>query len=357
MKSINIVFSFLLISTLSYANELPKDLEQFLFSKPDKGVVTEAFVLSHNGKIINEKYETGNSSTRHLLWSMTKSVGSILFGIAQDKGYLDLEDSIYKYYKKEIDLQSKKRIKALSKIKIRHLLGMSSGLAWNEFYEEDPFNSHVVRMLYFESKKSVVNYVLKTPIRYEPGKRFYYSSGDSNLISGILKRALPSNLQKSYPWEFLFDPLEMNATYEVDAKNVFMASSYLYLTTYDLLKLGRLIINGGQYKGEQIVSKKYLDYAVKLNTPMKKHSRCLVDSQMTYGAQFWLNHPCENGKRPFKDAPSDLVMLLGHGGQSVFIFPTQNIVAVRIARDAEKALDKNKYAKLILSLVEEEAHD
>jgi CubicO group peptidase (beta-lactamase class C family) len=352
-----IIYLFLLIPTICFSKNSTTELDNFLFAKPDKGVVTEAFVVSKNGNIVFKKYEKGNSSTRHLLWSMTKSFGSILFGIAESKGYVNKEDSLIKYFKKEIESQDKKRSNSLAKIKLKHLLGMSSGLAWNEFYEKDPFNSHVVRMLYFESKKSVVNYILKTPARYEPGTRFNYSSGDSNLISGVLKKALPKELELTYPWKFLFDPMEMSATYEVDADNVFLGSSYLYLTTKDMMKFGQLILDKGIYKGEQIVPSEYIDYVVGLNIPMKEHGRCLVDSYMTYGGQFWLNHPCSDGKKPFTDAPGDLIMLLGHGGQSIFIFPGQNIVAVRIARDSEKALDKNKYSKLILEAAREYKND
>jgi CubicO group peptidase (beta-lactamase class C family) len=192
-----IIYLFLLIPTICFSKNSTTELDNFLFAKPDKGVVTEAFVVSKNGNIVFKKYEKGNSSTRHLLWSMTKSFGSILFGIAESKGYVNKEDSLIKYFKKEIESQDKKRSNSLAKIKLKHLLGMSSGLAWNEFYEKDPFNSHVVRMLYFESKKSVVNYILKTPARYEPGTRFNYSSGDSNLISGVLKKALPKELESN----------------------------------------------------------------------------------------------------------------------------------------------------------------
>ena len=345
------LYLFLLFPAVCFATTSETKLNDFLFTKPDKGVVTEAFLVSKNGKVISQKYEKGNSKTRHLIWSMTKSFGSLLFGIAESKGYISKEDTLIKYFKSEIESQGKKRVKELSKIQFKHLLGMSSGLNWNEFYEEDPFNSHVVRMLYFEAKKSAVNYILKTPVKHKPGTRFNYSSGDSNLISGALKKALPKELELTYPWDFLFDPLEMTATYEVDADNVFMASSYLYLTTTDMMKFGQLILDKGIYKGKQVVPKEYIDYVVDLNIPMKSHGRCLVDSYMTYGGQFWLNHPCVNGKKPFADAPDDLVMLLGHGGQSIFIFPRANIVAVRIARDQEKALDKNKYSKLILEMV------
>jgi CubicO group peptidase (beta-lactamase class C family) len=338
-------FFILMTSQLAQASV---ELEDFLFIKPDKGFVTDALVISKAGEVVYEKYAYGNAQTRHLLWSMSKSISSILFGIAEQKGYIHRNDPISKYFEPEFKAMPKEQAKKYNELKLSHFLGMSSGLAWNEYYEASPFNSDVVRMLYFETKKSVVDYILKTPIREKPGKRFYYSSGDTNVFMAALQRALPDELKQTYPWTFLFEPMQMQATFETDASGVFMGSSYAYLNTKDLLKLGELIMNKGVYQGRRIVSEDYMTYALTLSEPMALHGRCLVDSNMTYGAQFWLNHACADGKRPFMDAPSDMIMLLGHGGQKVFIFPTQKIVAVRIARDDNDKLDKNRFAKLIL---------
>lgn len=348
MKKILLLLS--LFTSLSLKASAP--LNDFLFVKPSKGVRTEAIVVAKDGKILLEKFIHGNSNTRHLLWSMSKSISSLIYGIVEAKGLINREDSVYKFYKEEIDKLPKKHAKQIKKIKIKDFLGMASGLNWNEYYEEAPFSSDVVRMLYFASKKSMTDYVLTRPVRHKPGKRFHYSSGDTNIVMGAIQRVLPKELKQTYPWEFFFNPLEMNATFEVDAKGVFVGSSYVYLTTGDLLKLGKLIIDKGMYKGKQVVPKEYLDFALDLNEPMKKNGRCLKDHSMTYGAQFWLNHECENGKKPFKDAPSNMVMFLGHGGQMIFVFPTQKIVAARIANDDEKAIDKNEFARLILEAYE-----
>lgn len=342
----------ILYITLITLSSLPlygaNSLNDFLFDKPSQGVRTEAIVIAKDGKTVFEKYVHGNPETRHLLWSMTKSISSLMFGVAESKGYISRDDSIYKYYKEEIDKLPKSHAKKIKEIKMSDLLGMASGLNWNEYYEEAPFSSDVVRMLYFATKKSVTDYVLKVPVKHKPGKRFLYSSGDTNLFMGALQRALPKELKQTYPWVYFFDPLEMKGTFETDAQGVFLGSSYAYLSTKDLLKLGQVIIDKGMYKGVQVIPSEYLEFALDLNSPMKNNNRCLKDHYMTYGAQFWMNHACANGDKPFKDAPSNLVMLLGHGGQMVFIFPTQNIVAVRVANDDEKALDKNEFAKLIL---------
>lgn len=323
-----------------------KKLESYLFEKPDPGMTTEAFLLWHKGQIVYDKYEKGDENTLHLLWSMSKSISSILIGIAQDKGFLKINEPLTNYYQKEIDQMIDAKKEGYKKLKIDHFLHMSSGLDWNEFYEADPFNSHVVNMLYDKTDKDVAQYVLETPFRYQPGERFYYSSGDTNVFMDILKRSLPEDLKDNFPWKWFFDPMEMEAIFERDASGTFLGSSYAYLKTKDLLKLGLLIANKGKYKEKQIVSEEYLNYAINLSPYLKE--RCLKDHYMTYGAQLWLNHKCENGEVPFKDVPDDLVMFLGHGGQSIFVIPSLDIVAVRIARDDQKALKKRKYSLLLM---------
>lgn len=343
MKNLFLLF---LISNQLLAQYNFNKLETFLFEKPDPGMTTEAFLLWHQGKIVFEKYETGDENTLHLLWSMSKSISSLLVGIAQDKGYLKTTDPLTKYYQKEISKMSGQQKKYFELIKLDHFLHMTSGLAWNEFYEADPFNSHIVNLLYDKTDGDVAQYIIKTPFRYAPGEKFYYSSGDTNVFMDILKRSLPAELRSDFPWKWFFNPMEMEAIFERDASGTFLGSSYAYLKTKDLLKLGLLIINRGKYKGKQIVSEDYIDYAINLSPYLKE--RCLKDHYMTYGAQFWLNHKCDNGEIPFKDVPDDLVMFLGHGGQSIFVIPSLELVAVRIARDKHKALKKRKYSLMLM---------
>ena len=171
MKQILLIIIF---SSQVFAQYDFKKLETFLFQKPDPGMTTEAFLLWHKGEIVFDKYETGDKNTLHLLWSMSKSISSILMGIAQDKGYLKITDPLTKYYSSEIEKMSGAKKENYKKLKIDHFLHMASGLDWNELYEADPFRSHVVNMLYDKTGGDVAQYVLKTPFRHAPGEHFYY---------------------------------------------------------------------------------------------------------------------------------------------------------------------------------------
>ena len=345
---------FLIILSQSLYANVYKELDDFLFTKEDQGIITEQFLLFHSGKIQYQKFNKGDETARHLLWSMSKSIGSLLFGAAEHRGYISREDLLSKYFSKEIALQPKSQQKFLNTLKLKNFLEMSSGINWNEYYDRSPFNSHVVRMLYFATKGSTANYVIEQTKHSKGGTRFHYSSGDTNVFMAALQRALPKELKDNYPWEFLFDPLGMDVIFERDKAGTFLASSYAYLTTKDLLKLGLFIMNKGAYKNKQIISKEYLNYATSLNEAQAVHKKCDHHSGMTYGAQLWLNYPCAGKKVNFSGAPKDMVMLLGYGGQSVYIFPSDNIVAVRIAtdkRDEGIKLDRDKYSALIYKTV------
>ena len=340
---------FFALFPLVYAFGHFKDLHHYLFVEPDHKMTTEAFVLVHKGKTVYSHFEQGNDQTLHILWSMSKSITSLLFGAAQDRGFISESDFLTKHLSKELKGLSQSQKDKLSKIKMSHVLEMASGLDWNELYEADPFRSHVVRMLYFESVDDVAKYVLKTPAKYRPGTRFSYSSGDTNLINAALKNALPDKLKLTYPWEFLFNPLGIEGIFEKDASGTFLGSSYVYLKTADLVKIGQLILNKGVYQGKRVISKKYISKATSLSKTLKNSEKCLREESVNYGYQIWLNHSCPDGKRPYPKLSEKIIMFLGHGGQSIFVFPEDDVVAVRIARDTkEAAMDREKYGNLIL---------
>mgnify|MGYP000607326894 CR=1 FL=1 len=330
----------------------PKNLEQYLFESPPKGVRTDAFEVYKDGERVFSRYDQGSPESLHLLWSMSKSISSLLFGVAESKGIISREDKLEKFFPKTLSKFKGKDQELLKSIKLKNILNMASGLNWDEFYEEDPFNSNVVEMLYLKSKGSMGEYALSVGRRKAPGEGLHYSSGDTMILTTAMMRSMQGELKSTYPWKWLFGPIEMEAIFERDGEGAFIGSSYAYLKTKDLAKLGHLILNRGRYKGKQVVPAKYIEYATSLSEALKKKG-CLTDDYMTYGAQFWLNASCPNGKRPFPSVSDKLVMMLGHGGQSVFIFPEKGIVAVRIARDEEKALDKETYGRLLVEAFNE----
>jgi CubicO group peptidase (beta-lactamase class C family) len=208
-------------------------------------------------------------------------------------------------------------------------------------------------MLYNSEIKSMGSYPLTLPMKSRPGTRFNYSSGDTNVLNLILKTILQKKNYKTYPWDWLFNPLEMkDISFEMDQSESFVGSSYLYLSKNDLLKIGQLILDKGLYKGKRIISENYINYATTLSKTMEENY-CLRDHKRNYGAQFWLNMPCPNGEKPFHNVSGDVVMMLGYSGQNLILFPKRKSMALRFANDEHGALKLEQYLALIERRIDE----
>ena len=165
------------------------------------GFNNKALVVIQGEREVFSKFYEGNKSTKHLLWSMSKSISSLLFGIAEDKGLVSRDSKINEIFKTNHNYS------------LKELLFMSSGIDWAEVYDKSPFNSDVVRMLYIERKKSILDYSLSLALKKE--KDFSYSSGDTNILMAALNKKVPNKDKSTFPWKWLFEPLEIDAIFEI----------------------------------------------------------------------------------------------------------------------------------------------
>ena len=141
---------------------------------------TRAVVVVYKDKIIAEKYAEGfTKDSRILGWSMTKSILSTVFGVLQYQGKIDVRA------KAPIDSWQDDERKNIT---IHNLLQMNSGLAWDENYDEI---SDVTKMLFLE--KDMTKMQENKPLVGQPNKSWYYSSGTTNLLSGILRNQFSSH--------------------------------------------------------------------------------------------------------------------------------------------------------------------
>ena len=264
---------------------------------------------------------------------------------------LSREDFAYKHYP-ILDTEGKRRIT------INHLLRMSSGLDWIEEYSINFFklykgkllDSNVVEMLYME--EDMGGYSAQQKLVRKPDEQFYYSSGTSNILMSLLKAKLGKDSYEALPWKHLFTPLGMsNVTWEQDRAGTFVGSSYLYMKPRDLAKVGLLYLNNGIWKGERLLPKDWVEYTTTAAPSFAKTKLKGFANRENYGAHWWLNkNNQEKGlARPYPDAPESLYMALGHYGQSLAIFPEQNMLVVRTAYDQDDGIDRNTLYKLILA--------
>jgi CubicO group peptidase (beta-lactamase class C family) len=333
---------FCLLMSSSFANDLNQVFDQNKFQEFESWVFdesdtkkTESLLILHKGKMIFERYSIGDPNKKYLLWSISKTITSLIFAKAEEEGLISRFDPIKKYFS-EFEGQP------VGEIKLLDFLNMSSGIEWNEFYEENPFMSHVVRMLYLE--KDMVGYVLKQKISHPAGKHFYYSSGDTVVIAGALKKALKEKYD-AYPWEKIFHPMQMQVKFEQDSEGVFVGASYAYMRAIDLAKIGQLLLDKGRYQGIQILKEETVQRLITPNETMKYN--CQKD-HLTYGMQIWLNSTCPvTNQKYYPHLSEKVILFLGHHGQSVHILPEKNLVVVRSATDQAQKMDRQTFTKLL----------
>lgn len=288
---------------------------------------TRAVVVLYKNQIIAEHYGQGvNKNSKLLGWSMTKSITSTLFGILQCKGKIDV------HTKAPIEeWQNDER----KNITIHNLLQMNCGLEWLEDYNTI---SDATRMLFLD--KNMTTTQVKKQLVAKPNESFNYSSGVTNVLSGILRKQFDTHQEYLDFWySALIDKIGMNSmTIETDMSGNYVGSSYAWATPRDWAKLGLLYLHNGEWNGENLFDKDWVTYAT---TPTPTSN---TKKDGGYGAQIWLN----TGNR-YPDVSKKMFSFNGYQGQNVFILPDENLVVVRMG--LTKNADMNTFLKEITAAV------
>ena len=284
---------------------------------------TRAVLVLYKDQIIAEKYSEGfTKDSRILGWSMTKSIMSTVFGILEHQQKINIQD--------KAPVESWQN-DARKEITIHNLLQMNSGLEWDENYNEI---SDATKMLFLERDMTKVQE--EKPLIGKPNETWNYSSGTSNLLSGILRDQF--NNHQSYLdfwYTNLIDKIGMNSMIlESDLAGNYVASSYAWATTRDWGKFGLLYLHNGAWNGEELFTKEWVDY-VTTPTPTSNGS---------YGAQFWLNT-----EKQLKDVSQNMYFADGYQGQGVYILPDEDLVIVRFGLSW---FEENEFLKGIIQSIQ-----
>jgi len=285
------------------------------FAEPDPAHLrlTRAVVVLHNGRIVAERYAPGIGRDSPLIgWSMSKSVMNALAGIAVAEGKLSLKGPLSV---PEWSVPGDHR----RKITLDDLLYMSSGLHFDEDYA-NPL-SDATCMLF--SVPDMADFAAQKPLDAEPGTRWQYSSGTTNLISRTLRFAVGESNYADFPRRALFAPVGMTgAVFERDASGTFIGSSFLYATARDWALFGQLYLQDGVWAGRRILPEGWVKYST---TPAPR----APDKE--YGAHFWLKIPkVFLGPGNGKAFPADTFHAVGYEGQFVTVIPSRKMVIVRL---------------------------
>ena len=287
---------------------------------------TRTALVVYKGQIIGEKYVEGFTHETPILgWSMTKSIVATLYGILKHQGKIAVD---YQPFAEDLHMKNTK-----IGITLNHLLRMQSGLEWDEDYASI---SDVNEMLFLDADMTAKQ--AQKPVIAAPTEVWNYSSGTSNLLSGILRKQFKTHQEYlDFPYTELIDKIGMHSMLiETDMAGNFVGSSYGWASTRDWAKFGLLHLNKGNWNGQQLFDPQWIDYITK---PTK-------NSDGVYGAHWWLN---AGGKYP--DVPRDMYSANGFQGQRVFIIPSKDMVVVRTGLAEDPDFDINGFLSGVVAAI------
>ncbi|MEO0979782.1 MAG: serine hydrolase [Pseudomonadota bacterium] len=249
--------------------------------------------------------------TLHDLRSITKSIVSLLYGIALEKELVPRIDTpILSEFPDYPDLAADP---ARMERTIEHALTMSLGMAWDETKPyTDPDNSEIAMELAADRYR----YILDRDLVAEPGTRWIYSGGATALVGRIIENGTGKTLPE-FAKDVLFDPLGITTfKWSAGKDGTHSSASGVRLTASDLLKIGRLVLNDGVWDGRNIVPEAWLRASLR---PV-----LATGEGVDYG-YFWF---CGEAQNAALGGPLPWFGGFGNGGQRLFVCPKADVTAV-----------------------------
>lgn len=299
-----------------------------IMSKQFRGI--HSLLIVKNGVLVHEAYfEDYQRNSLHTIYSITKSISSALIGIAIDQGLIhSVEDTILSFFP-QYNIQDFTK----QKIKLHHLLTLTSGLSWDEksYPYSDPRNTETQMV----ATNDWMKFVLERPIQSDPGMEWVYNTGSVHLLSGIIKRA-SGMLADQFAEQTLFQPLGIQSyEWNKDPQGHPCTGGTLQglrLKSRDTAKFGYIFLNKGKWKDKQIVPETWVEEST------RKHVDFGDDSGFGY---LWRTGSLiVNGRKIFH------FYAAGYGGQTIHIVPELDLMIVFTCWD--KAQDADIFLPMLL---------
>jgi CubicO group peptidase (beta-lactamase class C family) len=293
-----------------------------LFSHDDLAF-TNAVMVIQGGRVLVERYagvqeffdrpaEPYSPTSRFVSQSLAKSVFHMIVGTLVDQERLDpAQLAPVPEWASPSDPRHQ--------IRIAEMLAMRDGLDFVENYEIGQ-DSHVIEMLVGQGALDMAAYAASRPLAHEPGSRFNYSSGTTNVLSRIVADQVGrGDAYAQYLRERLFDPIGMTSANPLfDPSGNWIASSWLHATAQDYARFGLLYLRGGEWDGRQLVSRAWTDTA---QVPISQDE----ESGDYYSWQWWVT-----GDR------YGTYWASGFEGQMISVVPALDALVLRFGRTPEE---------------------
>ncbi|MCA6124804.1 serine hydrolase [Bradyrhizobium sp. WSM 1704] len=292
-------------------------------------------VVARHGRLVFEQYFAGidqpwgqpegriafTATTKHDMRSATKSVTSLLVGIAIDRKLIaGIDEPVVNFFSEHQAVKSA----GWDAITLRHLLTMSSGFKWDETLPwSDPKNDEP--HLAFDADP--IGYVLAKPIAAPPDTLWNYSGGATDLLGSILERVSGKPLE-SFARETLFEPLGItDLEWKTYRNGKIAAAAGLRLRPRDAAKIGQLVLNRGTWNGKQVVSADWIAQSI----APRFQAVGYFGGTLFYGYQWWMGRSLSEGKEV------RWVAAFGWGGQRIIVVPDLDLVMMTTAAQIGQA--------------------
>ena len=278
----------------------------------------DSLLIVRNGYLVIESYFNGwGPDDLHTLQSDTKSITSLLVGIARQQGFISSVDQkllgFFPEYRRIKNVDDRKAAMSL-----RDLLTMRTGLNWSE----DPYEGSPLWQLN-NCGCDWLKFTLDWRMREQPGTRFEYNSGGVILLGGVIRNAsgIPTDL---FAQRYLFDPLGITRVrwYYGKPDNLPHMGGGLNLRPLDMAKIGYLVLRRGRWGDQQVVAEDWLAESLQHSVTSV---RTFAGRPVDYGYLWWLLHLDGEG---IEGPDADVYTAAGAQGQWIFIIPKYDMVVV-----------------------------
>jgi len=271
-------------------------------------------LLIKDGRLVLEEYFYGTHRNHmHPIQSDTKSIVSILMGIAVEKGFIkNIEQPVLDFFPEiaPANLNAEKR-----EITIEHLLMMAPGLQCRDSYRYKWRGLSEMRQ-----SADWIQFMLDLPMAEAPGTRFEYCNGASFLLSAIIQKATGMKTL-DFAEKNLFGHLGITElSWPANPQGITIGWGEMRLKPRDMAKIGYMILKGGSWQGKQIVSRNWVNKSTQPHIKAGWHQ---------YGYQWW------RGNAIIDNRVIETIWAWGHGGQFIFVLPALDLVAVFTAKHYE----------------------
>lgn len=278
---------------------------------------TSAFVVTHKGRIIGERYQPGVGITTPLeSWSMGKSVTATMLGVLIHQGVYEL-DQPAPVPEWQGDNDPRK------KIRIADLMHMSSGLRIKapDDPDFDPSGTYSDHIYFYTGNINAFTYAATRPQQWPPDTVGRYRNTDPVIANYLIRLAVEKRGEAylSFPQRRIFDKIGIRSmVIETDPYGNFLTQGYDFMSARDWARLGNLYLQDGVWNGERILPEGFVKFVSTVAPAWA------ADKRPVYGGFFWIN-----GTGALA-VPTSAYYMLGADGQFVVIVPSHDLVVVRI---------------------------